>query len=389
MLNRRKALQMLGSFAVSVAFVLCAALSTAAQPPSAQSKRNETEAELKSLAQDAVQTQNDILVSGDIERSLGKRPKANLFRQGIAGQFESLVRRKKVLSETKADYKSHRTELTFNTIDVKGDRASINATEYVVLALDPQIGGPKQTEYVQEHVFEFQRENGIWKLTSDVIPPPPSQAEPETPPVFGPPLEDAPKDYQPPIGKTVGFESMLVRTSYAPARSVAYSSYNGTSAALYAYTYWGPYSSNYNPNYRVYSNDCTNFVSQAMKYAGWPYDTYGDRTLNNTWYYGLFSSTTSYSWAGANNFFWFFNQSGRGYYARYFQDMLRGDVLQADWGPTPDGVINHSMIVTKKDSYGTIYLTYHTNNTKDRSIKDIAAQNPGTNFYGERMYSSF
>ena len=72
--------------------------------------------------------------------------------------------------------------------------------------------------------------------------------------------------------------------------------------------------------------------------------------------------------------------------ATYFSDMLTGDILQADFGPTPDGNISHSMVVTSKDASNNIYLTYHTNNTKNRSINDLLAGNPGTRWYGLALY---
>lgn len=62
--------------------------------------------------------------------------------------------------------------------------------------------------------------------------------------------------------------------------------------------------------------------------------------------------------------------------------------MQADWGPTPDGNISHSMIVDDVIN-GVAFVTYHSTDTKHRSLNDIAAQYPGTNWYGLLMYYSF
>ena len=177
----------------------------------------------------------------------------------------------------------------------------------------------------------------------------------------------------------------LFRLASTRAPETALATYSPSAAVNYAYTYW----SNYNTAYRAYDNDCTNFISQAVRAGGWPFDEVGERTANDTWYYGSFTWTTSYSWAGAHNFNLFFAQSGRGWSAQYFADMLVGDLLQADFGPSPDGNISHTMLVTKKDSYGNLYLTYHSNNTRDRLLSDMQAGNPGTAWYGLLMSYSF
>lgn len=41
----------------------------------------------------------------------------------------------------------------------------------------------------------------------------------------------------------------------------------------------------------------------------------------------------------------------RAFLARYFSELIRGEVIQADFAPV-DGVIDHTMIVTYKDSDG-------------------------------------
>ncbi|MET0649144.1 MAG: amidase domain-containing protein [Pyrinomonadaceae bacterium] len=381
----------------ALAILMLAALAVFLTLPRQATAQSTNEAQLTALAREAVEAQNDILVGGDVETALGRRRGTDSYRGAIAEHFPSLVRRKRALAKKKNDYKAHKTELRIHSTFVEGARATQNATEYVVLALDPALGGPTQTEYEQEHVFEYEKVGNRWVMIADRIPPPPLQTEVIEAPAATPPTLDAPADYQPQaglgprpgvdMGPTSSQGALFTKASYSGAKPFAYASYNGTAAAVYALTYWSSYNT---AQYRTYSeNDCTNFISQALAYGGWPYDTSGERTGSNTWYYGSYTFNTSYSWAGAHNFFQFFWQSGRGIGANYFQDMVRGDILQADWGPSPDGGINHSMIVTNKDAYNTIYLTYHSTNTKNRSITDLLASNPGTNWYGMRMYSGF
>jgi hypothetical protein len=165
----------------------------------------------------------------------------------------------------------------------------------------------------------------------------------------------------------------------------AIGSYNATAAVNYALTYV------YSPNsaYRLYTdNDCTNFTSQALRAGGWPFDETGDRALANTWYYGTFTFTTSYSWAAAHNFNQFFAQAGRGFGAQYFSQLIKGDMLQADFGPVPDGNISHSMIVNQVLN-GVPMITYHSPGTANQSLDDFRALHPGSNWYGLLMSSSF
>jgi hypothetical protein len=394
-MSYRKTREITWKLAAVSSVLFFAAYAAVAQTQSTRRAEERTATQLTEIARDAIEAENDVLVNGDVNRSLSRRPLASLHRNGIAQRLENSLRRNKALTAQKIGYKSHKTQVTVNDVKIEGDKAVMTATEYVILALEPVPDGPDQTEYVQDHVMEFVKEGNQWRLVSDSVPPPPPLPEPATVPIFVPPLEEAPPNFIPEARQQAirsGNNSPWLKASYVASSAPMYGSYNGTAAAVYAYAYWGPSNSNYNTlQYRTYGNDCTNFTSQTLKYAGWPYDSNGSRTANDTWYYGTFSSTTSYSWAGANNFllFFYYYSGGRGYIARYFSELSRGDILQADWGPSPDGTINHSMVVTKKDSYGRLYLTYHTNNTKDKPLADIQAANPGTNYYGEKMYSSF
>lgn len=61
-----------------------------------------------------------------------------------------------------------------------------------------------------------------------------------------------------------------------------------------------------------------------------------------------------------------------------------GDVLQMDFNP--DGSKDHSMIVTKRDSSGVPYVTYHSTNTYNRSVASLVASYSTAAFYAYRTY---
>jgi hypothetical protein len=262
-----------------------------------------------------------------------------------------------------------------------------------VLTLKTLGGGPPETEYKRVHAFEYVREGDGWRMLSDTILRPSPLPEGISVPADTLPMEDAPPGFKaypsrrrlPDNSNSRGGVVYASQASpFSDIRLAATATYNTSAAVNYALTYV----ENSNPAYRTYSNDCTNFTSQALRAGGWPFDQTGGRTEPNTWYYGSFTWTTSYSWAGAHNFNQFFSQSGRGFYAQYFSQLIKGDIVQADWGPTPDGNISHSMIVTDVVN-GAALVTYHSEPTINRPLDDIRAENPGTNWYGLHMYSSF
>lgn len=155
--------------------------------------------------------------------------------------------------------------------------------------------------------------------------------------------------------------------------------YNQIAAANYALKY--ALSSN-SSSYRTYTNDCTNFISQCLAAGGW---TETGSTLNRTqsdvWFYNsLGESLTSYTWAGANNHYQFHKVSGRSTMGTYTGQLRLGDILQVDF--TGDGVVDHTVIVSKEDSTGADYVSYHTTNTLNKPLSQfISACGTSAKFY--------
>ena len=295
-------------------------------------------------------------------------------------------------------YTSHRTELDIASTEVNGTKATQKGTERVVLQLTG--GGPSETSYDEEHLFEFALQGDTWTLVSDTILIPEPLEEENRRPIDAKPMVEAPPGFRPDQSKRGPRQGGPSTARLAGPSTYAFASTNGRrldvrpAATVYynaqaAVNYALQYVYNYNSQYRSYSNDCTNFTSQALRAGGWTYDqTGGDRTASDVWYYTSYSWTTSYTWAGAHNFYQFFKQSGRGYMAGTFSELIKGDLVQADWGPTPDGNISHSMVVTDVAN-GTAFVTYHSTNTRNRSLDDLRASNPGTNWYGLLMNYSY
>lgn len=143
------------------------------------------------------------------------------------------------------------------------------------------------------------------------------------------------------------------------------------------------YALRYNATYRTFGNDCTNFVSQAALAGGWGMIT-GYYTNDDVWWYTSgFLGHQSYTWAGAQNWLQFaVNRSHRTTILASVWHMQPADVMQMDFDR--DNNINHSMIVTKVGA-GDIYLSYHTTDTLDRSLKSIIASYPTAWYYSHSM----
>ncbi len=285
--------------------------------------------------------------------------------------INTLMRKKEILTLHNTRYVNFQTEFTSIKVVATDLQATLVAVEYTIFNVEVldangfvDVLAPTTTEYVQQHTFIFKNIQGKWFLINDRLDNSPKPVKPDLslPPV---------KEVQPTGIDTSSGESM---NEIGVKGATIYKS----RIATYARTYW----KNYNPSYRKWSQDCTNFISQAVRYGRWPYVSGYYMSTSAWWYNSLNQSRT---WVNAHYWWWFTYNRPRGYIASYISDMRVGDILQIDFDR--DGYIDHSMVVTKRDSYGTIYLTYHTTNTLDKSFWDIYSQYPDADYYGWRLYT--
>ena len=346
-----------------------------------------TEAQLTEIAKADILTQNQALVSGNIDPN-----------------------RKAILAAHDIRYTGFQTDLKVKNIQVQGDRATVDATEHTVLNL--QVGGgdplaPKTTEYYQDRLLTLVLENGQWKLFSNQVLNAPSPQRPEK----DVPLIDksvTPMSISDTKSENDGKSSLVaeakdelknlpsLKYSYTspttPSKSdpdsqlIAAASLNRSAIVNYAYKYW----SNYNTSYRNFNNsgtqggDCTNFVSQAVLAGGWP-QVSGWYRSDSVWWYNSFNQ--SWTWINAHRWYLFTRNRPRASALSNVSALVPGDILQIDFDR--DGYIDHSTIVTKKDSSGRVYLTYHTNNTKDKSFWDFYSAYKNANYYAWRLSSNY
>ncbi|MBR1300655.1 amidase domain-containing protein [Bradyrhizobium sp. AUGA SZCCT0042] len=151
--------------------------------------------------------------------------------------------------------------------------------------------------------------------------------------------------------------------------------WNGAAAAKYS----DDWAERINPGYREYPNDCTNFASQCLLAGG--KDQVGsliNRPNDDVWFYGALESTTSYTWAGAQNLYRHLVLHTNSTLENLLA-LRPGDIiLLKPPGANPQW---HAMIVGARSANDAL-MNYHSSFTYRRSFLQIKqGLQPGTTIY--------
>ncbi|WP_338470556.1 amidase domain-containing protein [Niallia sp. XMNu-256] len=151
--------------------------------------------------------------------------------------------------------------------------------------------------------------------------------------------------------------------------------YDRQKAVQYAERWWN----SYNPAYKKFEVDCTNYISQCLHQGGasmrgHPNRSHGWWMQKNNW---------SYSWSVAHAFRLFLGTSKKGLRAKAVsspEELLLGDVICYDF--EGDGRFNHTTIVTGKDANGMPLVNAHTANSRMRywAYEDSTAYTPNIQY---------
>lgn len=158
----------------------------------------------------------------------------------------------------------------------------------------------------------------------------------------------------------------LVRTGYE---------YDRRAAVQYAEEWWN----SYNPKYKKFEVDCTNFISQCLHEGGAPMTNFTNR--NKGWWYS--GNNWSYSWSVAHAMRWYLSGSQQGLQAQEVEsptELKLGDIICYDF--EGDGRFDHTTIVTAKDGFGEPLVNAHTSNSRMRywSYEDSTAYTPNIKY---------
>jgi hypothetical protein len=151
--------------------------------------------------------------------------------------------------------------------------------------------------------------------------------------------------------------------------------YDRLKAVQYAERWWN----DYNPAFKSFDVDCTNYISQCLNAGGAPMQGYSNRSKgwwmrNNNW---------SYSWSVANSMRLYLPGSKVGLRAKEVNSpsqLLPGDVICYDF--QGDGRFDHTTIVTAKDAEGMPLVNAHTTNSRRRywAYEDSTAYTPNIKY---------
>jgi hypothetical protein len=151
--------------------------------------------------------------------------------------------------------------------------------------------------------------------------------------------------------------------------------YNRLKAVQYAERWWN----SYNPAYKTFENNCTNYISQCLHAGGAPMRGYPNK--GNGWW--LQNNNWSYSWTVAHSLRLYLANSKSGLRAREVSSpdqLLLGDVICYDF--EGDGRFNHNTMVTGKDAYGMPLVNANTYNSRMRywAYEDSSAYTPNIKY---------
>ncbi|MGM0904852.1 MAG: amidase domain-containing protein [Bacillota bacterium] len=151
--------------------------------------------------------------------------------------------------------------------------------------------------------------------------------------------------------------------------------YDRLKAVQYAERWWN----DYNPAFKSFDVDCTNYISQCLHAGGAPMLGFSNRSKgwwmrNNNW---------SFSWSVANSMRWYLPGSKTGLRAKEVNSpsqLLPGDVICYDF--QGDGRFDHTTIVTAKDADGMPLVNAHTANSRRRywAYEDSTAYTPNIKY---------
>lgn len=271
---------------------------------------------------------------------------AHFTGRGTEREFEDIERKKTGLSNRDARIVKVKAEAKVTRADQEGSHNFLYYTVHMQYMIKQ-----KAAFYIEEAVEERKASFYDGRLYED------EELVPDIPEWRGPQPDDK--------------EQKAVSSG---GERIAYV-YDRMKAVQYAEKWWN----RFNPAYKSFTDDCTNFVSQCLHAGGAPMRGYPDRAkgwwmMHNNW---------SYSWTVAHSFKTYLQYSKTGLRAKEVsspQELKYGDVICIDF--QGDGRFDHTLIVTDYDYYGMPLVNAHTTNSRKRywTYEDSSAYTPNIRY---------
>ncbi len=172
--------------------------------------------------------------------------------------------------------------------------------------------------------------------------------------------------------ETEDFQNQL-NDSFPSDRTVF--EYDRRAAIRYAEQWWDAY----NPKYKKFEVDCTNFVSQCLHAGGARMVGYPNR--NKGWW--MTDNSWSYSWSVAHAFRWYLGSTKTGLRSvekSNVKELMFGDVICYDF--QGDGRYDHTTLIVAKDANDMPLVNAHSSNSRMRywSYEDSTAYTPNIKY---------
>jgi len=287
--------------------------------------------------------------------------------------------RRDVLREWGEAYSHSLTEVTLQRYNIEGGVATLDVEEFTKLYYEKIRGDePDYTAWVSHRRFVFSKSTTGWELVSQELlnengPAPKNEPAGVT--------KDAMRRTLVEIASAQNMDiDRFTSTSNPTSNVTIQSTFNNAAARDYAIRWWNVR----NPAYRSFAENCTNFISQAMRAGGWT-NVYGWYRDARHWWYNWLNQT--WSWVGVRHWHEFaFTHSRRTGLLSWPRSLLEGEVLLVDF--QPDGTKDHSMIVTRKTAT-EIYLTYNTVDHLNRSFASLSLAFPNARWFPHMIFLRF
>ncbi|WP_349930845.1 amidase domain-containing protein [Glutamicibacter mishrai] len=278
-------------------------------------------------------------------------------------------------------------------LSASGDTQKVLANVTTTISSAPLDDGTSEpSSWSDKHILTLSKISNTWVVTGDEY-----TSEEEAPVDYGDVLPDekaAPTDRSS-ATKMIIASPALSPSSPAATKYPTQTKINASRFSAYALEHTrGKFNKDgkeyKNSPYPSYGNNCSNFASQVLDYAGW-YTTGGNslqvKSLDK-WTYNLsgFKGATR-TWSQARSLFTFAKNTGT--YAKMgnIWNARTGDLLFTDWDPNKkhDGLIDHVMVVSGRSS-GTPKISQKSPNRSNVSLNTTIAlikkQGRSTVWYG-------
>lgn len=317
-------------------------------------------------------------------------PMTSAMRSRFDTAVDKLQSNRQLVSDLHGGYSRANTDVVITSSSISTLSATIKVRESTALYFSfRNPGAPASTAYVAEHEFDFVRVSGSWHISAvryqcpNAHSIPITQFEDEIPSHLIPRPAALSSMSISGESRSAGFTDSGRAGSAEPAIASSTASYNYDSIISYAVRWYD----GYNSAYPRWNDDCTNFVSQCLRAGGWatvgsyPSDS---RTDNRKWWYGSYTTTSSYSWSASENWHQFALGSGRTYILSGIGSLGHGDVLAYDFDHS--GSKDHVQLCTAVSSTEK-FMTQHSGGYRDRPLTEIlnsSSTNKNAWYYAHR-----